>query len=304
MTSTVDEIWNELPDKYTNNVNLIGNKLDTLDDIDIPKNTIRLQVDTNNLTEMHSLPPRLLALSATNNKLTYLPSLPKNIKILDVGSNKLTTLPELPDKLRFLRCDHNPITFIPSLPSTLLVFSCAYTNISQLPSIPWELKNLSFSNCPNLSQKYIIKLSVTGRLKRIDSIKICQYNEKAQEYGLPTVTELPNKEEYNRVMFHDTGKQVSRMVEVGNVLLSAGLPPLVVAEIVDKENPSVSAFYVEQINGLMESLNQQRNSIIRSRHSKQNNDDDDEIPSSRYKIKTKAHTNIKSIRGFLPETTF
>jgi hypothetical protein len=128
--------------------------------------------------------------------------------------------------------------------------------------------------------------------------------------GLPTRTSLPSEKEYNAVVFHNAGKQVGRMVEVGNVLLSAGLPPLVVAEIVNHENPSVSAFYVEQINGLMESLNQQRRSIIRSRGTSkriQNNDDDGDseiIPTSRYKMKTKAQTNIASARGILPETTF
>uniref|UniRef100_A0A6C0JXR1 Leucine-rich repeat-containing protein n=1 Tax=viral metagenome TaxID=1070528 RepID=A0A6C0JXR1_9ZZZZ len=267
-------------------------------------------LDNKHITTLTELPPNLRILDWRHSNLTSLSDLPESLERLIVIYNKLTELPLLPDNLQLLRCAHNLLTEIPPLPDTLIELNCSHNSLTELPTLPRYLRWLYCQN-NNITKLPLLPFytNATSDFGDVIHIQLEQYNTKAREMGLPTRTSLTSAEEYNSVVFHDTGKQVSRMVDVGNVLLSAGLPPLVVAEIVDKENPSVSAFYVEQINGLMESLNQQRNSIIRSRTSRHNNNEDDDgdeitIPISRYKMKTKAHTNIKSARGVLPETSF
>uniref|UniRef100_A0A6C0JUB2 Uncharacterized protein n=1 Tax=viral metagenome TaxID=1070528 RepID=A0A6C0JUB2_9ZZZZ len=122
--------------------------------------------------------------------------------------------------------------------------------------IPWSLKTLD-NNAAHLR-----------------AAKIALYNKNATKLGLPKVTRVPSKEEYDKVVYYDLGQHATRITDLAVTFKSLNLPPYVLSEIIDWDRnrktdaPAVSAFDVDTIA-------QHITPILHKQHVETYNDDDE-----------------------------
>lgn len=213
------------------------NRLTDLPDLTDCTSLIDLNCSYNKLTTINVLIPETLqALLCSNNKLIKIDSLPESLTVLDCSHNDLDQLPQLPESLTVLNCSHNDFHHLPQLPLTLQDLDCRGNPNLILPALP---ANLDF-----LNDKGILFIRKT---------RIKQYNEKAIQFRLPTVTTEPSMEDYEYVMFFNEGDQSRRVLDLAIIFKNSGLPPYVVADIIDWDRnrdsygPAISAFDVNQI---------------------------------------------------------
>jgi uncharacterized repeat protein (TIGR01451 family) len=101
-----------------------------------------LVCQSNNLTNLPSLPSSLIYLDISDNNLTNLPILPNTLEDLRFSSNQISILFTLPDSLKSIDCSWNSLTTITSLPIGLINLACFSNQLIQLPELPETLKIL------------------------------------------------------------------------------------------------------------------------------------------------------------------
>ncbi len=94
--------------------------LTTLPHIPYNTNVITLNIQSNKLTDLASIPTTVVELNASNNLLTSLPPLPCPLKKLYVINNKLTSLPRLPEGIETIWAANNQLKQIPRLPKSIV----------------------------------------------------------------------------------------------------------------------------------------------------------------------------------------
>jgi hypothetical protein len=105
-------------------------------------NLIAFNCDTNQVTQMPTLPNTLQSLSCGENQLSTLPTLPPNLTGLYCGGNQISILPALPSTLQRLYCRSNRLTSLPVLPPNLRDLSAYNNQLTSLPALPSTLTSL------------------------------------------------------------------------------------------------------------------------------------------------------------------
>lgn len=213
------------------------------------------------LTKLNDLPLGLKELACDQNKLDYISSFPSSLIRISCSYNDLTELPTLPDNLEDLDISVNEISSLQKLPKTLKSLDISRNPITEMPILPWGLEILSYSDT---------EINDFGIFLTADQIKLVQYNKKATEYGLPSVTSLPSEQDYNRVVYHSSKNDARRVTDLGIALRNSGLPPYLVAQIsaydAARENgydgPAISAFDVYQMQLHLDPIMVSNNSIF------------------------------------------
>ena len=109
---------------------------------ELPENLSTLLCHGNNLTAIHSLPPRLNILGCCSNKLKWLPDLPDTLEYILCNGNQLERLPAIPKGMKRLLCHDNHLTSLPTLPDSLEILGCSGNFIRSLQKPPQSLTEL------------------------------------------------------------------------------------------------------------------------------------------------------------------
>lgn len=239
--------------------------------------------DHNNISKLPILPPELEELYCGQNLNLRIPPLPSTLKIFDCQFCDLKQLPELPLGLKELSCDQNKLENITRFPSTLIKITCSYNKLTEIPHLPDNLEDLDISvneitrlqKLPktlkylNIRRNPIQEMPILPwgleiieyddteipDLGFANDIKLSQYNKRASQFDLPIVTDLPDEEDYYRVVYHDVKKDAKRVTDLGILLRNSGLTPYLIAQIsaydaareTGYDGPAISGFDVYQM---------------------------------------------------------
>jgi hypothetical protein len=163
----------------------------------LPTGLQHLNISNNEFTELPELPSTLEYLSANANTLKEIPSLPIGLKYLSVRLNGLKELPVLPCSLEHLDVSYNWLEEFPALPSNLTHLDAYNNNLTKLPKLPSSLKHLSvgnnkISNLPTLPESMIYLHASANNL--------------ANEIKLPAKLKFLDLSDNENIMLPDMGK--------------------------------------------------------------------------------------------------
>uniref|UniRef100_A0A6C0JRE2 Leucine-rich repeat domain-containing protein n=1 Tax=viral metagenome TaxID=1070528 RepID=A0A6C0JRE2_9ZZZZ len=194
---------------------------------------------------------------------------PDGLEMLDISDNPGLELSfDFPNSLKYLYVQNNnwDIKKLLPLPPNLIDLKWRgndFDDIKTMPIFPYTLKCIDY--IPTIGHQS------TFMRYNIDDIKVAAYNKIAEINDIATIDSIDDisEEDYNKIIAFDTRKEISRATDIGFLLISNGIPPLVAAEIASwdrnriADTPTISAFDVAQINGLMENLQQTMNYVKR-----------------------------------------
>jgi Leucine-rich repeat (LRR) protein len=157
-----------IPTEYKNNVEhlfIAENDLELIPDLTDFICLEVLEISSNNIHEVGSLPASLKEFCCRFNKMNVLPSVQEcpNLVLIDCTNNEINEIPKYP-KLRNLICSQNRITMIPNL-ENLQDLTCDCNNISYIDKCP----KLKYLNC---SSNKLLKLNNYDSIEEL----ICNNN--------------------------------------------------------------------------------------------------------------------------------
>ena len=118
------------------------NRLRRIEEGDLPKTLVQLDLSHNPLTEICGLPPPLRHLILTNTELKSLCALPEALRTLSCSLAHLESLPPLPPTLVKLHLTDNKLTVLPQMPATLQELCVGHNLLTTLPPLPEGLLSL------------------------------------------------------------------------------------------------------------------------------------------------------------------
>lgn len=195
-----------------------------------------IEYDGKRVKTITEFPDNISSISIFNYDLsnTILPPFPVSLKDLTILNSKLKTLPLLPPNLENLNIRDNKIEILPELPSTLEWINIEGNPIREIPFVPYNTKYFYSDLIPYGYNK-----------------KAFIYNHYAKKMGKPEINTIPTEEQYNSVSPF-LKQQAQRITDLGITFKGSGLPPYVLAEIIDwdlnrDDLPNLSAFHYQQI---------------------------------------------------------
>lgn len=158
-------------------------------------NLVKLDISSNEITNIKCFPPNIEDIDISNNKLEELPAIPKTTKCIDCSNNEINAisiddssileeidisnnliddLPEFPDTLKILRCSDNLIKYITLLNDgleCLIIDNNAIEGIyCDLPASLYEL-NLANNNLEEMPDLPVLIEKVDISDNRITKLK-------------------------------------------------------------------------------------------------------------------------------------
>lgn len=149
----------------------------------ILENITILDISSQKIASINSLPFGLVSLNCSNNKLKQLPPLPETLISIDCSSNNITGTLQLNDNLEILKCMNNKINSI-----------VTFTDINE-ENISADRKMIitkKYKNTVNLCPKYLKELNChTNNLTELPKLNDGLENLFCENYNLKIIPALP-----------------------------------------------------------------------------------------------------------------